>query len=98
MQGLTTEDGDTIKGCFQKFIDLVIVYHDTAQIPCTTDKPQIEKGESSWTAEQRNPQGSDGLVVRDGQEGQDLNRLGVRMDHMKITRTRMMIHGTIKGK
>ena len=32
MQGLTTEQGEATKDCFKKFIDMVLVYHDTAQV------------------------------------------------------------------
>ena len=77
LQGLTTEEGYAIKDCFKKFIDLVMVYHDTAQVPWI-EKSQKEMGESSWTAEQRNPQGLDGRTVRDGHAEQEMNRLGVR--------------------
>ena len=45
------------------------------------EKAQKERGESSWTAEQKNPQcfeGSRGRSVRDGYTEEEVNRLGVR--------------------
>lgn len=80
LQALTTKEGDAIKECFKKFIDLVLVYHDIALVPWI-EKAQKEIGESSWTAEQKNPQGFDdstGRSVRDGYAEQEMNRLGVR--------------------
>ena len=62
------------------------------------EKPKEEVGRSSWTAEDRDPQGLQDGAVRDGTQEQVMDRFGVRMDHMKMIRTRTMIHGTIKGK
>ena len=80
MHGLTTEDGEATKDYFTKFIDMVLVYQDTAQVPWT-EKAQEEKGDSSWTAEEINPQGFEGSIgrsVRDGYTEENENRLGVR--------------------
>ena len=79
MQGLTTRDGDTIKGLYQQFIDMVVVYHDTAQVKWTTDVPDksdYEKGESSWIAQQGDPEDF-GWTVRDGHAQQQATRTGV---------------------
>ena len=60
MLGLTIEDGDIIKGCFQKFVDMIVVYYDTAQIQWTTEKHKFEEGECSWTAQRHQEGGLDG--------------------------------------
>ncbi|PWA86502.1 RNA pseudouridine synthase 3, mitochondrial [Artemisia annua] len=54
MQGLTTRDEDTVKGVYQKFVNMIVVYHETSQIQWTSDK-----GECSWTAQNRNHGGLD---------------------------------------
>ena len=77
MQGLTTKDGDTVKGVFQQFVDLVVVYHDTAQVKWTTDKSNFEVGESSWTAKQMDPEDLNGWTVRDEHAQQQANKNGV---------------------
>ena len=48
MQGPTQEDGEAIKGCFRKFIDLMMVYLETARAPWG-EKP-MEVGGSSRSA------------------------------------------------
>ena len=50
MQGLTLEDGEAIKDCYRKFIDLMIVYYETARVPWG-ERPTFEVGGSSKTAE-----------------------------------------------
>ena len=87
LQGLTTEEGDAIKGCFKHFIDLIMVYHDTAQITWTMDKPAKEIGESSWTAECRYPQGLEDCTARNGQDDQEEKRLGVRNKGKEVAET-----------
>ena len=56
---------------------MVVVYHDTAQGKWTMEKPINERGESSWTAQTWNPDGLEGLTVRDEHAQQEANRLGV---------------------
>ena len=80
LHGLTTEDGEATKECFAKFIDMVLVYQDTAQVSWT-EKAQEEKGDSSKNAEEINPQsfeGSIGRTVMDGYTEDHENRLGVK--------------------
>lgn len=72
MQGLTQEDGEAIKDCFRKFIDLMIVYHETARGPWG-EKP-MEVGGSSRSAEL---QGQKEGAVRD--EAQAINNQGVKV-------------------
>ena len=78
MQGLTTMEGDTIKSVYQKFVDKVVVYHETAQVKWTTDVPDksaYERGESSWTAQQeRNPIDLHCWTDMDGHTQQQANR------------------------
>ena len=33
MQGLSQEDGEAVKGCFRKFLDMVVVYYETVERP-----------------------------------------------------------------
>ncbi|PWA60375.1 hypothetical protein CTI12_AA382410 [Artemisia annua] len=70
--GMTTEEGDIIKDCFQKFVDMAVVYYETAQVKWTQDKSSYEEGGDSWTA-QENP---GGLWNEHAQP--QANRLGVK--------------------
>ncbi|GJW68526.1 ARID DNA-binding domain-containing protein [Tanacetum coccineum] len=47
LQGLTEDDGEAIRDCYRKFIDMVQVYYDTARRPWYDVKPGKEVGESS---------------------------------------------------
>ena len=87
IQGLTTDEGDTIKECFKKYIDLIIMYHDTAQIPWTNSRPENEVGECSWTAEYGNSHGWKDVADKDGNEKQTQNMLGVRNEEQKEDET-----------
>ena len=97
LQGLTTKEGDTIKECFKQFIYLIMVYHDTAQITWTTDKPSKEIGESSWTAERRYPQGLEACAARNGQDDQEVKRVGVRNKGKEIAQTSRVKTMTLKS-
>ena len=79
MHGLTTKDGEAIKDCFTKFIDMVLVYRDTAQVSWT-EKALEKKGDSSMNAEEINPDSFESThegTVRDGYTEQHENRIGV---------------------
>nr|GEX81768.1 putative ribonuclease H-like domain-containing protein [Tanacetum cinerariifolium] len=34
LQGLTDDNGEIVKGCYKKFIDMVQVYYETTKMPC----------------------------------------------------------------
>ena len=59
--------------------DFIQVHHDTARVPWF-EKPREEVGESSRTAEKKDPQGRQDEAVRDGSQEEGMNRFGVRMD------------------
>ncbi|PWA40200.1 bulb-type lectin domain-containing protein [Artemisia annua] len=77
MQGLTQEDGQAIKDCFRKFIDLMVVYHETARVPWG-EKP-MEVGESNKSAEAKDLHGQKEVAVMDGTQGETMNNLGVKV-------------------
>ena len=72
MQGPTQEDGEAIKNCFRKFIDLMIVYHETARGPWG-EKPMEVGGSSRSTKLLGQKEGA----VRD--EAQAMNNQGVKV-------------------
>lgn len=45
MQGLALEEGEATRGCYKRFIDLMVVYHETARGPW--DEKHDEAGECS---------------------------------------------------
>ena len=55
LQGLTNKDEEAVKNCYRKFIDLIVIYHETAKV--TWDEKPKEVGECSKIAEDRDPQG-----------------------------------------
>nr|GEX29617.1 ARID DNA-binding domain-containing protein [Tanacetum cinerariifolium] len=40
LQGLTDDDGEVVKGCYKKFIDMVQVHYETAKMPWYEKKPK----------------------------------------------------------
>ena len=84
----------------KRFIGLIMV-----TMTLQEEKPKVEVGEACKEVDVKDRQacrmwtGSTQYgAVRDGTQEQVMDRFGVRMDHMKMIRTRTMIHGTIKGK
>ncbi|GJZ94438.1 ARID DNA-binding domain-containing protein [Tanacetum coccineum] len=60
LQGLTEDDGEAMRDCYKKFIDMVQVYYETAERPWYDRKPGKEVGESSRAgANGEDPQGKD---------------------------------------
>ncbi|GJW96417.1 ARID DNA-binding domain-containing protein [Tanacetum coccineum] len=60
LQGLTNEDGEAMKDCYMKFIDMVQVYYETAKKPWYEVKPKEDEVESSsGDAKVKDPQGKD---------------------------------------
>ncbi|GJS37840.1 ARID DNA-binding domain-containing protein [Tanacetum coccineum] len=60
LQGLTNEDGEAMKDCYRKFIDMVQVYYETAKKPWYEVKPKEDVVESSsGDAKVKDPQGKD---------------------------------------
>ena len=54
---MTERDGEGVKGCYNRFIDRVQVYYETAKMPWY-EKPEKEVvGNSSGTANVKDPQG-----------------------------------------
>nr|GEU80203.1 ARID DNA-binding domain-containing protein [Tanacetum cinerariifolium] len=47
LQGLTDDDGEAMKVCYKKFIDMVQVYYETAKMPWYEKKPKEDVVESS---------------------------------------------------
>ena len=47
LQGLDSKDGLAMKDCYKKFVDLVVIYHETTRAPWF-EKP-MEIGEASKT-------------------------------------------------
>lgn len=73
---LPVENGEAIKACYRKFIDLVSVYHETARMP-SFDKTN-EVGECSKNAEERSPQDWKKGAVHDGSQEEEMNNHGER--------------------
>lgn len=78
LQGLTNEDSEAVRNCYKKFIDLILIYHDTTRVP-QGEKP-LEVGESSKLVEARDPQGQKGSAERDGTHEEEMNKFGVKLD------------------
>nr|GFA92397.1 bulb-type lectin domain-containing protein [Tanacetum cinerariifolium] len=58
LQGLTYDDGEAIRDCYKKFIDMVQVYYETAEKPWYERKPKNDVVESSsGNAMVKDPQG-----------------------------------------
>nr|GEU95757.1 bulb-type lectin domain-containing protein [Tanacetum cinerariifolium] len=47
LQGLTKDDGEAVKGCYKKFIDMVQAYYETTKMPWYEKKPKEDVVESS---------------------------------------------------
>ena len=78
LQGLTNKDEEAVKNCYRKFIDLIVIYHETAKVPWD-EKPK-EVGECSKDAEERDPQGQKDNAEKDGANEEGMNKFGVRLD------------------
>ncbi|GKC89896.1 ARID DNA-binding domain-containing protein [Tanacetum coccineum] len=60
LQGLTEDDGEAMRDCYKKFIDMVQVYYETAERPWYDRKPGKEVGKSSSIPTKvEDPQGKD---------------------------------------
>ncbi|GJZ68058.1 ARID DNA-binding domain-containing protein [Tanacetum coccineum] len=60
LQGLTNNDGEAMKECYRKFIDMVQVYYETAKKPWYERKPKEDMVESSsGNARVKDPQGNE---------------------------------------
>nr|GEW98384.1 bulb-type lectin domain-containing protein [Tanacetum cinerariifolium] len=60
LQGLTNDDGEAMKECYKKFIDMVQVYYETANKPWYEKKPKEDVVESSSSnARVKDPQGKE---------------------------------------
>ncbi|GKD32545.1 ARID DNA-binding domain-containing protein, partial [Tanacetum coccineum] len=88
LQGLTKEDGEAMRDCYKRFIDLVQVYYDTAERPWNeTRMPGKEVGEGSRIGAREDPQGMDkgkaGIGETQGALGEGINqetRFGVKLE------------------
>nr|GEZ23096.1 ARID DNA-binding domain-containing protein [Tanacetum cinerariifolium] len=59
-RGLTEDDGEAMRDCYKRFIDMVQVYYETTERPWYEKKPRNEVGESnSGTTKEKDPQGMD---------------------------------------
>ncbi|GKD04631.1 ARID DNA-binding domain-containing protein [Tanacetum coccineum] len=85
LQGLTKDDGEAVKGCYKKFIDMVQVYYETAKMPWYEKKPKEDVVESSsGNARVKDPQGKekDDAGIEEALE-EDMNKktqFGVRLE------------------
>ncbi|GJW17719.1 ARID DNA-binding domain-containing protein [Tanacetum coccineum] len=85
LQGLTEDDGEAIKECYKKFIDMVQVYYETAKMPWYEKMPKEDVVESSsGNARVKDPQGKekDDAGKEDALE-EDMNKetkFGVRLE------------------
>ncbi|GJY26022.1 ARID DNA-binding domain-containing protein [Tanacetum coccineum] len=60
LQGLTEDDGEAMRDCYKRFIDMVQVYYETAERPWYERKPGNEVGKSSSIPTKvEDPQGKD---------------------------------------
>ncbi|GKA50172.1 ARID DNA-binding domain-containing protein [Tanacetum coccineum] len=60
LQGLTDDDGEAMKECYRKFIDMVQVYYEIAKKPWYERKPKEDVVESSsGNARVKDPQGKE---------------------------------------
>ncbi|GKB23415.1 hypothetical protein Tco_0862816, partial [Tanacetum coccineum] len=60
LQGLKKDDGEAVKGCYKKFIDMVQVYYETTKMPWYEKKPKEDVVESSsCNARIKDPQGKE---------------------------------------
>ncbi|GJX45732.1 ARID DNA-binding domain-containing protein [Tanacetum coccineum] len=78
LQGLTKEDGEAMRDCYKRFIDLVQVYYDTVERPWNDTRiPRKEVGEGSRIGAREDPQGMDkgkaGIGETQGALGEGIN-------------------------
>ncbi|GKE77207.1 hypothetical protein Tco_1543327 [Tanacetum coccineum] len=82
---MTKDDGEAVKGCYKKFIDMVQVYYKTAKMPWYEKKPKEDVVESSsGNARVKDPQGKekDDAGIEEALE-EDMNKktqFGVRLE------------------
>ena len=76
--GLTNEDSEAVKGSNKKFIDLLVIYHENAQVPWG-EKP-LEVGETSNVVATKDPSGQKGSTVKDRAQEASLNKFRDRLD------------------
>ncbi|GJS95347.1 ARID DNA-binding domain-containing protein [Tanacetum coccineum] len=88
LQGLTDEDGEAMRDCYKRFIDLVQVYCETAERPWYDCRmPEKEMGESSRIGAKEDPQGMDkgkaGILETQGALEEGMNQetqFGVKLE------------------
>ncbi|GKD04630.1 ARID DNA-binding domain-containing protein [Tanacetum coccineum] len=90
LQGLAKDDGESVKGCYKKFIDMVQVYYETAKIPWYIKKPKEDVVESSsGNARVKDPQGKekDDAEIEEALK-EDMNKktqFGVSIEHLSLS-------------
>ncbi|GJR62382.1 ARID DNA-binding domain-containing protein [Tanacetum coccineum] len=105
LQGLTKEDGEAMRDCYKRFIDLVQVYYDTAEPPWNdTRMPRKEVGEGSRIGAREDPQGMDkgkaGIGETQGALGEGINqetRFGVKLESITACRIMQKKIGSLTG-
>jgi hypothetical protein len=78
LQGLHTTDGEAVRNCYKKFVDLVVIYHETAQVPWV--EKHLEVGEASKEVDVKDSPCQKDKTVKDGAQGSSQNRFGVMLD------------------
>ena len=78
LQGLDTKDDEAVRNCYKRFIDLVVIYHETAQVPWGEKPGQM--GETSNVVAAKDPSGQKDSTVKDGTQGEDTSKFGIRLE------------------
>ena len=77
LQGLDTNESEAVRNCYKTYIDLVVVYHETAQVPWV--EKSVEVGEAVKKDAKDSPDQKD-KRVKDGAIGSNQNHFGVKLE------------------
>ena len=78
LQGLDIKDGETVRNCYKTFIDLVVVYHETASVPWV--EKSYEVGEASKHCLAMDLQDQKDTRVKDGAIESKKDHFGVKLE------------------
>ena len=78
LQGLDIKDGEAVRNCYKTFVDLVVIYHETAYVPWV--EKSFEVGEASKEGLAMDLQGQKDMRVKDGALETSQNHFGVSLE------------------
>ena len=78
LQSLHTTDSEAVRNCYKKYVDLVVIYHETTEVPWV--EKHLEVGEASKEVDVKDSPCQKDKTVKDGAQGSSQNRFGVMLD------------------